>query len=558
MKDQTLTSASHSIESNKVNKTQPDVPGHSNNISNPSSHDNVAYSNQQQHAPIVQWSSYTPQNATQQLMAVSFPNQPPSPGVVNQWQQFLQQVQVFAQSTPPFWPPPQLPGGGNQAHGGANFPPVFQTWQAHQTPIPNVAYHVGYPFPGFPGPCNPSSMLGQMQQLQHSHNAYIAGAPGFSSASPTMPSCSTSGEPSSPTKPTTKLSRKHQQLWDAQSVENVQLRSMVDKLQAEVSDYKDRLMKLEEEVSSLKRDYKDHRMKLEEEVSSLKKQKVEIPKTGVIATIPVVEIPKTGVIATIPVGSGQPPKRGRGRPPKRSLSSLEQSHEPHPVAQARKPAAINQFQLERKSPIFEKVILKKAESREIPTRMSHQENNGKILNGASSATRMMQPENNGKILNGPSNSVMPPHQRQVNQQYQGIKMSGSGAVFSFASGVKINFERDKDKDMKMVYSEQSQPNKVSNNGTGVSTKYIGYTGNGNHGLTSSNGSARALLDAAHQSVLHDASLIKHGEKIPLESNSANEEYASEELEDENEEEMGDDTSYSAEEISGERDGLVAP
>ncbi|CAL0314359.1 unnamed protein product [Lupinus luteus] len=445
-------------------------------------------------------------------MAVSFPNQATSP--FNQWQQFLHQVHVFAQSTSPFSQPQRL--------GGPNVPPIFQTWQAHQTPFPNMAYHVGYQLPGFPCPCNSSSWLGHMQQFDHSYCAYnSSGAPGFSSAT-TMPSCSTSGKQSyegGTIKQTAKLSQKHQQLWEAQSVENFQLRSMVDKLQAEVSDYKDHLVKLEEEVASLKQDYKGCLVKLEE-VSSLK-QKVETPKAA-------------EVIGTIPVGTGQPPKRGRGRP-KRSLASLEASHEPNPRAPGRKPA-LNPFQLESNSPIFEKVILKKVENKEISNH---------------STSRIAQQENNGKILNGVCNSVMPACQGQVNQE---VKMCGSEAVFSCASGVNISFERgDDNKGMKMAYSEQSHPSKVLNNSTCDSTKNIGNTCNGNHGLTSSNDFASDGLDKAYQIIFRSGSLVQQAEKLSPGLNSANGEVASEEMEDgivrsskdENEEEMGEDTSFSA-------------
>ncbi|OIV94672.1 hypothetical protein TanjilG_25896 [Lupinus angustifolius] len=524
MKDQNLISAcNHQYQTNEPNnQVQLDVTGPSNKINSPS-HENVhSNSNQQQQPPIVQW-SHTPQNATQQLMAVSFPNQVLSHGVFNQWQQFLNQLQVFAQSISPSCQS-QWPGGANPLLGGPNVPPIFQTLQAHQTPLPNMPYHVAYPFPGFPGPCNHSSCLGQMQQLQHSYAYNSPGAPGFSSATPTMPSCSTSGKQTSESgtiKPTAKLSQKHQQLWEAQSVENVQLRSMVDKLQAEVSDYKDRLVKLEEEVSSLKQDYKNQIMKLEQ-VSSLK-QIVETPKAA-------------EVIQTIPAGTGQPPKRGRGRGRPKRLASMEESHEPSPQSRGRKPA-LNPFQLDSNSPIFEKVVLKRVENKDIPNHPT---------------TRIAQQENSGKILNGVSNSAKSTYQGRINQEYQGIKMSGSGAIICCASGVKINFERDKDKDMKMVYSQQSQPSKVLGICTSVSTKYIGNTSNGNHGLTSID-SARDVLDAANQSLFHNGSLVEQREKISPGLNSANEEDDSVEMEDaivgsskdENEEGMIDDTSFSA-------------
>ena len=100
----------------------------------------------------------------------------------------------------------------------------------------------------------------------------------------------------------------------------------------------------------------------------------------------------------------------------------------------------------------------------------------------------------------------------------------------------------------------------------ISAKYLGNTGNGNHGGTScipAQSSARELLDAARQGFFHSSSVTKQdqGAKITPGQNFANEEDASEELEDtdlgsaedENEEEMGDDTSSTGEEIGVPKD-----
>ncbi|GAU18428.1 hypothetical protein TSUD_231660 [Trifolium subterraneum] len=82
------------------------------------------------------------------------------------------------------------------------------------------------------------------------------------------------------------------QSCNAQLMENAQLWAMVSKLQAEISDCKDRLTKLKEEVSSLKHEF---------------------------------ERPTNEIVRTIPVGTRQPRKRGRR--PEQSSSSEEALYE---------------------------------------------------------------------------------------------------------------------------------------------------------------------------------------------------------------------------------------
>jgi hypothetical protein len=94
-------------------------------------------------------------------------------------------------------------------------------------------------------------------------------------------------------------------------------------LQAEVSDYKARITKLEEEVSSLK------------------KHKVEKPINE--------------IVSTIPVGTGQP--RKRGRPSRKSSTSINALHESQ-VAHGQKPAPSKSL-FEIKSPIIKSFVLEK-------------------------------------------------------------------------------------------------------------------------------------------------------------------------------------------------------
>jgi hypothetical protein len=113
-----------------------------------------------------------------------------------------------------------------------------------------------------------------------------------------------------------------------QSKENAKLWSMVNKLQAEVSDYKGRLTMLEQEVSSLKKD------KMEKSTNE--------------------------IVTAIPTLAGQP--RKRGRPSKQS--SINALYQSQPLAHGKKPATTKP-QFESKSPIFEKVVLKKVDHKEI-------------------------------------------------------------------------------------------------------------------------------------------------------------------------------------------------
>ncbi|WJX55205.1 hypothetical protein P8452_41003 [Trifolium repens] len=241
------------------------------------SHDNVPNSNQQQQTSMYQWPYYTSQNSTQ------------AP-----WQQF-----PLPQQSHVFWP--QL--------FGTNIPPFIQSFNAngfHANPnvleatfsttqhlVPNMSYHVGYTFPGSLAPWNQSSCLAQMNQLQH---AYV---PNFA---------------------------------EAQSTETAKLWSIVCKLQAEVSDYKARITKLEEEVSSLKKH------KVEKSINE--------------------------IVSTIPVGTGQP--RKRGRPSKKSSTSINAFLHESQLAHGRKPM-LSKPQFEIKSPIFKTVVLKKVENNEIST-----------------------------------------------------------------------------------------------------------------------------------------------------------------------------------------------
>ncbi|KAI4315117.1 hypothetical protein L6164_027963 [Bauhinia variegata] len=526
---------------NKQDQAITDVElGTSNKTSSPSpSHDNAPPPNQQT-PPIVQW-SYTPRTATEELHQVSIPTQAPSPCVLNQWQQLphpqhsfmnqVQQGQAFLPSLSPFWQPHQ-PSGPML---GPNVPTTFQTFtpfgtngascQAQpfiaggtssrgQPMVPNICYHVGHTFPGFPGPWDPSSWLGQIYQSQSPYAYSFPGPLSYTSATPGMHGCLPSVEHSFQRgiiRPPAKLSQKHQQLWEAQSAENVQLWSVINNMQSEVADYKDRVMKLAEEVSSLK-------------------QKLEESSGEVIVA-----------------GTGQAPKKGR---PKRSIASIDALHESQPPrGRGRKPA-ISKTHSEIKSPIFEKVILRKVENKE---KSYH-----------SSATTAVEQENNEKlsgVVTGISSNIGISQSNSMLSTYQGIQICQT--ALNSASEAKGNF--GKDKDMKIAYSELSLPSKVLNsNNMDISANNIGSTGNGSLGWPSDitcQDSARNVLDIDRQGFFHNGSFIKQDGKMTPGWCFTNEEDASEELEgavvgsskEENEEEMGDDSSSGAEEIGGTKD-----
>ncbi|KDO78781.1 hypothetical protein CISIN_1g039139mg, partial [Citrus sinensis] len=306
-----------------------------------------------QYPPVHQW-PYTPQQVESPSLIV--PNRceqlshlQPNP-VRNQVQQGQPPLHL-AQSTVPFWLPPRT---GYQV-SGVNMPATFQTftpmgtingsWQApamtgvnsssNQPQVPNLCYPVGYPYPGFPGPNWDSSswcVQGQQPQLPCTYTS--PGGYGYvSPMSPPMPSCLPSAGQSFQRgiiRPMAKLSQKHQQLWEAQSAENVQLWTIIGQLQSELADYKSRLMKLEAEISSRK---------------------------------PAVEEPVVQVHGT-PL-TGQPAKRGRPRKSAVLVDVLPTLNESCPRARGRKPAATRKVQSsEARTLTFEKVLLNKVEDKE--------------------------------------------------------------------------------------------------------------------------------------------------------------------------------------------------
>ncbi|XP_059439469.1 uncharacterized protein LOC132172054 [Corylus avellana] len=558
-KDQTLAcSATQEPETSGLltneDQGQPNVSlvTKTNRTGSPS--DGNAFSLNQQHPPVVQW-PYTAQHAVEQPPLISkpcIPTQSLSPIILNQWQQLshlqqnpaghqdqLGQPPHFVQPTVPFWLPqrPVYPFPGvNAAPTIQPFAPLGTTdsgWQApgalgggtsskNQPQIPNFCYQVGYTHPGFPGPWDHSSWWGQAQQSQSPSTYAFPGACGFFSLQPPpMPSCAASlGQQffqRGIIRPPAKLSQKHQQLWDAQSAENVQLWNVINLLQSEIADYKNRLMKLEAEVSSLK---------------------------------PTVEEANAQVIA---FGSaGKPSKRGRSKRP--SVNTLTSPSESHPRARGRKhPPA--QAQSESKTLIFEKVILNKVEDKQKAshsTATMEQENIEEISN-------ILTPHSSGNMEINGNNLMMPVYHNQVHQQFTGVQIGG----FGLNSSSELNSIDEKVKKLKTGYSILSQQAKGMNN-KGASTINMGATVNGSlgwHPNITSEDCGRNLINMGSQGFYNDGNIIRQEGKIIPGWGYVNEEDASEELEDavvgsakdEKEEEMEDDASSGAEEIAQKQD-----
>ncbi|TYG46217.1 hypothetical protein ES288_D11G238500v1 [Gossypium darwinii] len=245
-----------------------------------SSQENLSSLNDQ-HSRILQW-PYTTQQAAEQSslnprpcissqtppILASRPQQvaPLQSNFPNHLVQQGQPTVHLAPSTSPFWLPQRPSYHFPPVSVPATFQPFTASWQPSpliggtsprsQHQVPNIGYHFS-PYPSFPGPWDPSSWWTHGQQVHPSFNCTFPGAynGSFSSEPPPMPTCSaTFGESSQRgiIRPMAKLSQKHQQLWEAQSFENVMLWRVIGQLQSELADYKSQILKLEGQIASLK------------------------------------------------------------------------------------------------------------------------------------------------------------------------------------------------------------------------------------------------------------------------------------------------------------------
>ncbi|KAH9712473.1 hypothetical protein KPL71_020065 [Citrus sinensis] len=492
-----------------------------------------------QYPPVHQW-PYTPQQVESPSLIV--PNRceqlshlQPNP-VRNQVQQGQPPLHL-AQSTVPFWLPPRT---GYQV-SGVNMPATFQTftpmgtingsWQApavigvnsssNQPQVPNLCYPVGYPYPGFPGSgtilviCpnwDSSSWCVQGQQPQLPCTYTSPGGYGYvSPMSPPMPSCLPSaGQPFQRgiIRPMAKLSQKHQQLWEAQSAENVQLWTIIGQLQSELADYKSRLMKLEAEISSRK---------------------------------PAVEEPVVQVHGT-PL-TGQPAKRGRPRKSAVLVDVLPTLNESCPRARGRKPAATRKVQSsEARTLTFEKVLLNKVEDKE---------------KACHSLAITQPPENDEKISN------------IITKNCGNLEVIGNDMMTSTLNN-QVHQENpriqilDNADDSKTTFSIISEQDK-STNGEGSLVTHTGTNANGSFQNWSSDitpeSCGRNVFNMISQGFYENGSVIRQGERHIPGWSFVHEDNASEQLEDavvgsvedDNDKEMADDaTSGGEDEIAPEK------
>ncbi|PON92137.1 hypothetical protein TorRG33x02_119560 [Trema orientale] len=498
-----------------------------------------------QHPPIVQW-PYAPQNADQSPLASKppIPTQSHSPIIISQWnfphqhQQSLTNHQVqqgqlplnYTQSTPPFW----LTQRNGLAFSGMNLPVTFPpfvpfggtevTWQAPavgggnasttQPQVSSFCYPFGYSFSGLPGPCDPLSLWGQAQQPQPPCTYAFPGTCNYFSSTPsiTPSSSASSGQffQRGIIRPPIKLSQKHQQLWDAQSAENVQLWNVINQLQSEIADYRSRLSKLEAEVSSFK-------------------PKMEEPSDRATGT----------------ALASQPSKRGR---PKKSVASVDAAGSPAeslPRARGRKPAT-SKLQSDIKAHIFEKVVLHKVEGKDkacLSTAIIEQGNNENMSCNAVHAGGNVE-------ING-NNLMMPAFTNQAHLQMFGIGLAPS-----------LEIKSSDDKESKTAYSILSQQATVMNTKSS-SAAYMSATISGNLGWSTnvtSEESGRNMLSKGSQVFYDNGSVIRQEGKLIPGWSFVTEEDASEELEDavigstkDENDEMEEDASSGAEDISQTKD-----
>ncbi|XP_031283779.1 uncharacterized protein LOC116142497 [Pistacia vera] len=373
------------------------------------------------------------------------------------------------------------------------------------------------------GPWDPSSWYAQGQQSQLPCTHISPGGYGYASAAPPpSPGCTASlGQPFQRgiIRPLAKLSQKHQQLWEAQSAENVQLWTVIGQLQSEVADYKSRLMKLEAEVSSLR---------------------------------PAVEEPTALVTRT--ALSGQASKRGRPRKSTAAVDVLPTPDEHYPRARGRKPAALSKFQSsEPRTLVFEKVNLIKVEDRVKACHSpatTQQENDKKISNIITTSSDNVE-------VNG-SHLMMPAFNSQVQQENPRIHISG---IELNSSSKKENIGDNADDSGADFSVLSQQPKGIHSKGS--SATHIGTTANGRFGWPTINPEScgRNAFNTTSQSFYDNGSVIGQGGKHIPGWSFVDEASAPEQLEEgavglaknDNEEEMGEDASTGGEEIAPTKD-----
>ncbi|KAK8498947.1 hypothetical protein V6N13_028969 [Hibiscus sabdariffa] len=470
-------------------------------------------------------------NITSQIPPVASRSQQAAPLQPNSPYHPVQQGQPavhLAPSTSPFWLPQRpsyqfptvtLPATfqpfASMAAVGTNWQPSPTNGgasQGSQHQVPNICYHFS-PYPGFPGPWEPSSWWTLGQQTQPSFNyTFPASYACFSSEPPPMTNCSaTFGESSQRgiIRPIAKLSQKHQQLWDAQSMENVQLWRIMGQLQSDIDDCKSRLIKLEAEVSSLK--------------PSADEPSAQVIQTGL---------------------SGVASKKGR---PKRSVALANASASPdgsHPQARGRNHAT-DKVQPEPRTLVYEKVVLNKVGKVAQSTSSTRKDNGEKIP--FDTTYNSVDLEVNG------SNLPMTAFHNQAQKESPGIQLCGMTTNLSLelkAAADKVDDSKD---------AQQAKQN------TGVSAMHMGGTNGETLTLPASFGTEEPRRNIYNQSLCENGYVMRQEGKLIPGWSFVNEEDVSDELDDavmlsaknEKEEEMGDDVSSGSEEIAQTIEDSVA-
>lgn len=284
-------------------------------------------------------------------------------------------------------------------------------------------------------------------------------------------------------------------------------------MQLEITDYKNRLSRLEAEFSSSK---------------------------------PTVEEPTAKVIR--PPITKQPSKRGRPKRPVASVDSLPPPNESHPRGRGRKPAS-SKVQSETKAQAFEKVIPNKVEDKE---KTSHSIANIEQGNSENITSTGLDAGANVEISG--SHLMMPVYHNHISHELPRVEMYEIG----LSSSPDIKSNDDKAMNSKNAFSILSPEAKEMNN-KGSCAAYMGSTANGNLEWPANSTSEESGRSMLSQCFYNNGNVIRQGGKIIPGWSFTNEDDASEELEDtvlgsakDEDETMGEDASLDAEEIAGTR------
>ncbi|GLJ30539.1 hypothetical protein SUGI_0604570 [Cryptomeria japonica] len=210
---------------------------------------------------------HQPQHQHQQQQQVLHGHQGALPQGQPQLQQQAQPQPQPQQQSVPYWPLTEYPAIAPPPGPFYPFPPGSNesNWQTtgftgahpandHAAPY---GYQGGYAYPvGYPGPWDPAAWWAHSHHQAPYPYPYPPFSGGYGYMAPPVPPAA--GIAPSGTyqrgiiRPPTGLSQKHQRLWEAQSMENVQLWSALARAESEIAAYRGRLMKLESDLFAVK------------------------------------------------------------------------------------------------------------------------------------------------------------------------------------------------------------------------------------------------------------------------------------------------------------------